>query len=179
MEMYNYKEVVKKYGSFHKLEKAIQNKEIYKIEKGIYSDDPCTSIGDIINKKYPDAIYTNESAYYFLGLTDHIPEYEYLATDRNSRKIRDKRIKQLFIPANMMEFGVEEFEYNMIKGKRFDLERMLCELAKHSKTMPFDYYKEICLNYREKEIDFHKLDEYLTHYKNKSKLLDIIQREVF
>ena len=36
--LYSYKEAIDLYGSDYKLKKAISRKQIYKIEKGIYSD---------------------------------------------------------------------------------------------------------------------------------------------
>lgn len=36
--IYNYKEVKEKYKNNYKIEKAIKNGEIYKIEKNVYSD---------------------------------------------------------------------------------------------------------------------------------------------
>ena len=38
--LYNYNEALKKYKDDYNIKKAVSNKEIYKIEKGIYSDTP-------------------------------------------------------------------------------------------------------------------------------------------
>ena len=38
--LYNHSEIKNKYKSTYQIRKALENKEIYKIEKGIYSDVP-------------------------------------------------------------------------------------------------------------------------------------------
>lgn len=38
--LYNYNEIKSKYKTTYQIRKAIKDKKIYKIEKGIYSDNP-------------------------------------------------------------------------------------------------------------------------------------------
>ncbi|HBC85270.1 MAG TPA: hypothetical protein DCZ30_07810, partial [Clostridiales bacterium] len=61
--LYNYSELLNKYKSPYQIQKAVEKKEIYKIEKGIYSDVPRVHYLSIINKKYPYAVITSFSAY--------------------------------------------------------------------------------------------------------------------
>ena len=48
---------------------------------------------EIIMKKYPNAILTLNSAFYYYGLTDTIPDHYYVATPKSNRKIEDVRVK--------------------------------------------------------------------------------------
>lgn len=49
----NYKEAIEKYGTDYKLQKAINRKELYKIEKGIYSDKTNNfTLYELLLKKY-------------------------------------------------------------------------------------------------------------------------------
>lgn len=48
---------------------------------------------EIIMKKYPNAILTLNSAFYYDGLTDTIPDHYYVATPKSNRKIEDVRVK--------------------------------------------------------------------------------------
>ena len=54
--IYNYKEILEIYKSDYNLKKALDNKEVYKIEEGLYSDYPNISYLKKITKKYPYAI---------------------------------------------------------------------------------------------------------------------------
>ena len=91
-----YKELIKKYKSNYKIKKLIEEGKIFKIEKGIYSDKKDVNYLEIISKKYPNAIFTMDSAFYYHNLTDVIPEKEHLALKRDSTKISDSRIKVVY-----------------------------------------------------------------------------------
>ena len=70
--IYSYDECLKKYGNHYQLTKKLQNEELYKIESGIYSDNARVSELEVISYKYPYAIFTMNSAYYYHSLTDVI-----------------------------------------------------------------------------------------------------------
>ena len=88
--IYLYKELRKKYKSNDKIKKMINEGKIIKVEKGIYSDCLNVNYLEVITKKYPDAVFTMNSAFYYHNLTDVIPDKEYLAIKRDSTKISQK-----------------------------------------------------------------------------------------
>ena len=167
--------------STYQLNKAIENKELFKVDNGLYSDVEYVNPLEIILKKYPNAIFTSDSAYYYYDLTDVIPDYFYLATKRSDSRINDKNIKQIFIPNDLFEFGKTQIEVESVKINIYDEERMLVELIRKKNLIPFDYYKEIITNYRKKidTLDIYKIQEYISYYKNESSLYDTLMREVF
>lgn len=167
--------------STYQLNKAINNRELFKVDKGLYSDIEFVNPLEIILKKYPNAVFTSDSAYYYYDLTDVIPDYFYLATKRTDSRINDKNIKQVFIPNDLFEFGKTQIKVENIKINIYDEERMLVELIRKRNIIPFDYYKEIITNYRKivDKLDIYKIGEYISYYKNESSLYDILMREVF
>lgn len=179
--LYFHKELKKKLKSDYQIQKAVFNKEYFKIENGLYSDVEFVNPLEIICKKYPNAIFTLDSAYYYYNLTDVIPDYFYLATKRTDTRIKNKNIKQIFIPNNLFEFGKTQIEIENIRVNIYDEERMLVELVRKKNIMPFDYYKEIISNYRKKtdKLDIYKIQEYISYYKNELSLYDSLMREVF
>lgn len=179
--LYFHKELKEKLKSDYQIQKAVSNKEYYKIENGLYSDVEFVNPLEIICKKYPDAIFTSDSAYYYYDLTDVIPNYFYLATRRTDTRITDKSIKQIFIPNDLFEFGKTQIEVENVKINIYDEERVLVELIRKKNLIPFDYYKEIITNYRKKidKLDIYKIQEYISYYKNESSLYDTLMREVF
>ena len=70
--IFNHKEIKDMYKSDYQIKKAIENKEIYKIEKNLYSDSENINYLEMISKKYKNAIFTMDSAFYFHNLTDVI-----------------------------------------------------------------------------------------------------------
>ena len=179
--LYFHKELIKKLKSDYQIQKAVSNKKYDKIEKGLYSDKEFVNPLEIILKKYPNAIFTSDSAYYYYDLTDVIPDYFYLATKRTDSRINDKNVKQIFIPNELFDFGKTQIEMENIIINIYNEERMLVELIRKKNIMPFDYYKELITSYRKKsdKLDIYKIQEYISYYKNESTLIDTLMREVF
>lgn len=179
--LYFHKELIKKLKSNYQIQKAVSNKKYYKIEKGLYSDKEFVNPLEIILKKYPNAIFTSDSAYYYYDLTDVIPDYFYLATKRTDSRINDKNVKQIFIPNELFDFGKTQIEMENVIINIYNEERMLVELIRKKNILPFDYYKELITNYRKKsdKLDIYKIQEYISYYKNESTLYDTLMREVF
>lgn len=167
--------------STYQLNKLIEKKQLFKVANGLYSTEEFVNPLEIIMKKYPNAIFTSESAYYYYDLTDVIPDYFYLGTKRQDSRIKDKNIKQIFISDELFDFGKTQIEIENVKINIYDEERMLVELIRRRNSIPFDYYKEIITNYRKRvdKLDIYKLQEYISYFKNESLLYDILMREVF
>ncbi len=148
--------------------------------KGIYSTSRNISDVEVIMSKYPKAVFTDRSAFYYHSLTDVIPDYFYLATKREDSRIRDKRVKQSFLLSEIFDPGIEEILYNDIKIRVYDKERMLVELMRFKSKMPFDYYKEIIQNYRRvsEEMDFGLVEDYAYMFRNGENIMNQIQLEV-
>lgn len=175
-----YNDCLTKYGTDYQIKKEIREGRLFQKEKGIYSYDKYIEEEEIVSIKYPNAIYTGESAFYFHDLTDVIPDYHYLATKRDHTRIRDKRVKQTFLLDNIFELGKTSMEVNGSIISIYDTERMLIELIRFQKKIPYDYYKEIIGNYRKRihKLDFGKIGEYASNFKSEKRFMDIISREV-
>lgn len=179
--IYNHKEVKEKYKSDYQIKKAIENKEIYKIEKNIYSDTKNINYLEMISKKYANAIFTMDSAFYFHNLTDVIPSKISLATKRNALRIKDDKIIQVFISEKLFEIGKVQIIVEGANINVYDKERMLIELIRNKNHIAFDYYKEIISNYRKiiNNLDISKLEEYIEMFPHEEYIYETMQREVF
>lgn len=179
--VYTRKEISKIYKSTYQLNKALKAKKIFKIQNGIYSDQEYVNPLSVIAKKYPNAIFTMESAFYYWNLTDVIPDKFHLATKRVSVRYKDEDIKQYFVEDGLFDFGRTNLIIENIVINIYDKERMLVELVRKKNQIPFDYYKEIISNYRKisSELDSFKISEYISYYKNEETLYDRVQSEVY
>lgn len=179
--VYNYKEILEKYKNDYTIRKALNSKEIFKIEKGIYSDKEINHPLVIYSKKYPNAVITMDSAFYYYHLTDVIPNKVYLATDRNAHTIKDDKIIQIFVNKEILYQGRIQEKINNNLINIYDRERLLVEIIRKKKQIPYDYYKEIIRNYRDisYELDMYKIEEYLSLYKNNLNLALTLKNEVF
>ena len=179
--LYTHNEIKNKYKSTYQIRKALQNKEIYKIEKGIYADVPSVHYLAVIMKKYPYGVFTSYSAYYYHNLTDVIPNKIYLSTNINGTTIISDKIQQVRMKDELYDLGKTEIDYEGIKINIYDKERMLIDLARNKNKIGYDLYKEIISNYRKlaNSLDTQKIEEYLQYFVNGNKIFEIIQDEVF
>ena len=144
-----YKELKNQGLDNYKINKKLENKELYKIEIGLYSDTEKYNQLEYVVKKYPNSIFTSESAFFYLGLTDYISSKYFLATKHNAKKIENDKIEQIFMANHFFETGKTEMNYNNVNINIYNKERMLIELVRNKNSIAFDYYKEIISNYRE------------------------------
>ena len=149
-------------------------------EKGIYSTLRNVSEIDVIMRKYPKAVCTGKSAFYFHSLTDVIPEHYYLATRRSYTRIKDPRVRQSFLKDDIFEPGITEIQYNSSTIRIYDRERMLIELMRFKAKIPLDYYKEVIQSYRKLsfKLDFGLVEDYASLFRSSATLMEMIQMEV-
>jgi len=178
--LYSYKESINKYGSKYLLKKAVEAGEFFRQDDGIYSDERYVSEDLVIAVKYPKAIYTLNSAFYRYGLTDVIPEKYCLATDRDAAKIGDDRVVQIFERRDLLTLGSVTIEEDGFIINIYNKERMLIELLRHKSKLPFDYYKEVLLNYREiiDDLDIRLIQDYAYEVPKSAKIMETLQLEV-
>ena len=174
------KEALKKYGSDYQIKKRIQDGTLKKLAKGLYSEGEDIPEFAVISVKYPNAVLTMESAFYFHGLTDVIPDEYDLATGRDSSKISDNKVRQYFVPEYFLEIGVEEVDKDGFIIRVYSMERMLVELLRFQSKLPFDYYKEILLNFRKRlpTMNIQKIQDYALLAPNSNKVCERLQLEV-
>jgi len=180
--IYTYKELEKNLKSDYQIKKAMADGEIYRIERGIYSRTPLVHPLEVITKKYPNAIFTMDSAFYFHGLTDVVPRKMHLAVIRTStRRIANRNIVHVFVLEKFLEIGKTQIIYEGVSINIYNQERMLIELIRNKKRLAFDYYKEIINSYRGRvnKLDIRIVEDYIKEFDTEDYLLRTIQEEVF
>lgn len=178
--VYTYKQCLEQKGSAYRIRQAVSNGELFQIEKGVYADSPKASALEIITAKYPDAIITMNTAFYYHGLTDVIPGEYYIATPKSSRQLRDSRIVQMYVDDRILSIGVILMERRAVKFQIYDRERMLIELLRYKNKLPYDYYKEILINYRNiiSRLDIERIQEYAANFPKSNRIMEMLDTEV-
>lgn len=173
-------ECLKKYGSDYFIEKEIEEGKLFKVGKGIYSKKKYVPETAMFVYKYPNVVVTMKSAFFLHGLTDVIPEECDLATTRDAAKIKNKKVKQYFVADYFFEEGIETVDYKGYDIRIYNKERMLIELVRYKSKLPYDYYKEIILNYRKilPQLDIQKIQDYALMAPKSNKVMEILQTEV-
>ena len=180
--IYTHKELEKIFKSDYQIVKATAEGKIYKIERGIYSHTPYVHPLEVITKKYPNAIFTMDSAFYFHGLTDVIPSKMHLAVIRTAtRRIANRNIVQTFALKKFLVIGKTQIVFDGVSINIYNKERMLIELVRNKKRLAFDYYKEIINSYRRRtnELDVMDIEDYAREFDTEDYIFRTIQEEVF
>ncbi len=179
--LYSYEQCLKKYKTDYRMKKQISAGKLFKIETGIYSDEQYVPEIAIISFKYPYGIISMNSAFYYHGLTDTIPAKYYLTTDKNSSKIKDKRVKQNFENSDYLELGQENVVVDGASVKMYSKERMLVELVRSKPKFPFDYYKELISSYRKiiNNMNIQAVQEYAYLLPKTNMVIETLELEVF
>ena len=173
-------ECLQEYGSDYFVRQQIDAGNLFRLEKGIYSEQKKVPELALLMYKYPNAVVTMHNAFYMHGLTDVIPDEYDLATDRDSAKIHDKRVKQFFYPKDSLYLGVEKNDYKGYVIPVYGLERMLVELIRYKSKLPFEYYKEIILSFRKMlpKMNIQKVQDYALAVPKSNRILETLQMEV-
>ncbi len=178
--IYDYNEIIEKYDNWYRLKKAIEKKEIFKIDNGLYSTTKSVKEIDIIVNKYNNPIFTLKSAFYFYGISDVIPDKYYIASNKNGTKYNNPVIKQFFMNNSILNLGITSFDYLGTSINIYSKERLLIEVIRYKSDISYDYYKEVINYYRKNanEINFQEVIDILKNFPKKDMILKIIQEEV-
>lgn len=179
--MMNQADCLKLYGTQYRINKLIGEGKLFRLDRGIYSESEHIPEIAVITFKYPKAILTMRSAFYIHELTDVVSDFYDLATDRDAAKISDKRVRQFFYPKETLLDGVRKMDYRGYLINIYSKERMLVELIRYKCKLPFDYYKEVILNYRiiMPTLDIQAIQDYAISMPKSEMIMETLQMEVF
>lgn len=177
--IYRHKDLKKQGLSSYQIKKKVENKELFMIQKGVYSDNLSNNNLDIVLSKHKDRVMTLDSALYYYGLIKKEPKYFYIATKQKARKINDPLIKQTFMTDSLLFLGNNIIKYNGKTILSFDLERLLIEVVRNKTKMDYDIYHESINSYikLKKILNLKKLNDYIIKF-NDNKILERINNEV-
>lgn len=178
--LFSRSECLSAFGSDYHTRQQIASGRLFRIERGIFSDQRHVPENALISHKYPQGVLTLLSAFYHYGLTDSIPEICDLATDMDAAKIHDPRVHQHFQPRGFLTGGAVTAEEHGFPIRIYKRERLLIELLRHKNKLPFDLYKEVLLNYRKimPQLDMQEIQDYAMSSPKRNMILGALQMEV-
>ena len=178
--IYMYNDFVKKGISDYKIKKLVSDKKLFMIKKGVYSTSEDYSHLEYISKKHPNAVFTLETACHCYGLTKK-DSYPYvIATKQKDRKIKDEKIKQIFMTNSLYETGISKITYQGYNILIYDLERLLIDVVRNKVNIEYNLYHEIINSYKKisKLLNKNKLNDYIVKFKD-PRIIERIKTEIF
>lgn len=168
--LFNYKEVLKIYKNDYQISKAISNHKLYKVEKGIYSNNHNYNQYEIVVKKYPTAVLVGQTALYLKGYISKEPPKIFLATKRNALRIKDNRIQQEFY-SKFVEMVKNYFDAIKTENDTFlptfKDEILLVDLLRKKENYSKEIFEEALNNFKlnADHIDFWYVENELLDYR--------------
>ena len=176
--IYTFKELLRKGETQYSVRQKLRNGSLFQFGRGLYSDKP-NGRGSEAHycKMYPNGILTGYTAFTWYDLTDGVPEKISLATPRNALPIRDVIVEQSYQALDTIAIGATTVETEDGPVRIYDLERTAIELFRRRSKFPSDLYYEVLSSLRERkgELDFVKIYDYLSAFKNGSGLFQKIK----
>jgi len=181
MALSDYTTCQKRFGSPYQIGKAISEGRLHKMDKGVYSDTGMETELEVLQFKYPDSVVTLGTAYYYYDMTDVVPDEYDFVTARSDGRINDERIRQYYVPAEVLNVGVVTKNFHGERIRTYDLERLLIETARMKSALPSDLYKEVILEFRKRTESMYpaKIGEYLVGFPKRELIERIVDEEVF
>jgi len=173
-------ECLSRFGSDYFIEQRIAAGNLFRLGNGVFAEQKNVPDNAIISYRYPHGVITLLSAFYHYGLTDVIPETCDLATSRNAAKIRDARVRQYFVPDEILYQGAvmdQEHDYPI---RIYSREKLLIELLRYKSKLPFDLYKEVLLNFRKiiTQLNMQDIQDYAMAVPKRKMIMEALQMEV-
>lgn len=175
-----YKNLVEKGYSDYQIKKQVQEKKLYMIKKGVYSTTKNYDYLEFICKKHPNAIITLQTACECYGILKNNQDIYYIATKQKDRKIKNDKLKQIFMTDSLYQIGAHQVKYKNYYIRIYDLERLLIEIVRNKINLDYDIYHKMINGYKKifKLLNKDKLNHYITLFKD-SKIKTRISQEVF
>ena len=113
-------------------------------------------------------------------LEKYVPDFYYVATPKNTRKISDERVKQFYENSEAFDMGKTKMNYDGVDIVIYDKERLLVELIRNKRKFSFDFYKEIIASYRRivHELDMTLVAEYAYELPKTNAIIETLRLEV-
>ena len=174
-------ECLKEYGSDYFINRLVAEGKLFRVDKGIFSEKEHVPELALLSYKYPNGVITMETAFYLYGLTDEVPDIYSVATKREAAPIADSRVKQIFMPKELLGLGATTIDYKGYEIRIFDRERMLIELVRYKSKLSFNYYKEILRNYRRilPQLNTEKIRNYAESVPKSDMVIRTLRTEVY
>ena len=164
-----YKDLTQKGYSDYQVKRMLQDKKLFMIKKGVYSTTKEINYLEYITKKHPNAVLDLWTSAYCYGFVKENKEPYVIATKQKDRKIKDEKIKQIFMTDELHDLGLNILKHDKLMLKTFDIERLLIEVVRNKTNIEYDTYIEIIESYKKivKVLNKRKLLSYLPYFKDK------------
>ena len=138
---------------YNDIQKLIQDGLIEKVRYGYYqwvdNDNPSEVV--IVKRLFPDGILCMDTALFYHGYSDRIPQSWHIAVCKDSGKSRFKLdypfVKPYYVEPRFFEMGLAIGDIDRNQIRIYDKERTICDCLRYEKKMDREIFNKAIQNY--------------------------------
>ena len=135
-----------------KINKLIEDDAIERIKYGYYIlADSMPDEKVVISKLFPEAVIFLESALYYYGYTERVPNKWQIAVEKHSNPDKFNngfmQIEPFFIVEKFHDIGISEIKENNSKIKIYDLDKTICDVLRYEKKLDNEVFTNAIKKY--------------------------------
>ena len=134
------------------IKRMVQEGTISKIKYGYYElTEYIPNDLVIVARLFPDSVIFLESALFYYGYIDRVPQEIQIAVDRSSKTtkydIEYPMVKPFYMEPRFLEVGVEAIEIDGVKIRIFNRDRTMCDVLRFEKKMDYEVFSSAIESY--------------------------------
>lgn len=134
------------------IKRMVQEGTISKIKYGYYElTEYIPNDHVIVARLFPDSVVFLESALFYYGYIDRVPQEIQVAVDRSSKTtkydIEYPMVKPFYMEPRFLEVGVETIEIDGVKIRIFNRDRTMCDVLRFEKKMDYEVFSSAIESY--------------------------------
>lgn len=158
----------------------VRRRGLERTSRGVYIDpDVFPDEMALLQKRFPKAVFSHDSALYFHDLTDREPMPISVTVDSNynASPLRDQGVRIYYVKPEWYELGLTEVETpGGIKVRAYDKERTICDLIRKRATVDSAVFRQAIRDYtRSKDKDLARLSSYARAMNMESRVFEVME----
>ena len=163
------------------IQKLLTEGVIEKIKRGLYHlvDEDDYSEVNLINRLYPDAVLSMETALFYYGYSDRTPAEWHLAVDKDITRYKTKIdfpfVKIYFLESSLLNLGATVGEIDEHTVRIYDRDRTICDCLRYMGKIDKEIFNKAVQGYvADPEKNIPNLMQYAKPLRVQKKVKDLI-----
>lgn len=158
----------------------VRRRSLERVSRGVYIDPgvfPDEMV--LLQKRFPKAVFSHESALYLHDLTDREPVPFTVTVDSsyNASSLKNHGVNICYVKPGWYELGLTEVETpNGLKVRAYDKERTVCDLIRKRASVDSAVFRQAIRDYaRSKDKDLARLSAYARAMNLEPRVFDVME----
>ncbi len=158
----------------------VRRRGLERTSRGVYIDpDAFPDEMALLQKRFPKAIFSHDSALFLHDLTDREPMPISVTVDSNynASSLKDQGVRVYYVKPKWYKLGLAEVETpSGLKVKAYDKERTICDIIRKRATIDSAVFRQAIRDYvRSKDKDLARLSAYACAMSMEARVFEVME----